>query len=124
MKNIIKKYLESAVAILIAVCIFTIGYLIFRNAIPDKEKVIQVIYNKISEDNYRKYDLENAKLKRVILLSTRQYSMTKQYKLRTADNKGHVFYEASFPIDDPFEESRKVLYDIKIGEIVGYGVLE
>lgn len=124
MKNIIKKYLESAVAILIAVCIFTIGYLIFRNAIPDKEKVIQVIYNEISEDNYRKYDLENSKLKRVILLSTRQYSMTKQYKLRTADNKGHVFYEASFPIDDPFEESRKVLYDSKSGEIVGYGVLE
>lgn len=124
MKNIIKKYLENAVAILIAVCIFTVGYLIFRNAIPDKEKVIQVIYNEISEDNYRKYDLENAKLKRVILLSTRQYSMTKQYKLRTADNKGHVFYEASFPIDDPFEESRKVLYDSKSGEIVGYGVLE
>lgn len=71
----------------------------------------------------KKY-LENAKLKRVILLSTRQYSMTKQYKLRTADNKGHVFYEASFPIDDPFEESRKVLYDSKSGEIVGYGVLE
>lgn len=124
MKNIIKKYLENAVAILITVCIFTVGYLIFRNAIPDKEKVIQVIYNEISEDNYRKYDLENAKLKRVILLSTRQYSMTKQYKLRTADNKGHVFYEASFPIDDPFEESRKVLYDSKSGEIVGYGVLE
>lgn len=124
MKNIIKKYLENAVAILIAVCIFTVGYLIFRNAIPDKEKVIQVIYNEISEDNYRKYDLENAKLKRVILLSTRQYSMTKQYKLRTADNKGHVFYEASFPIDDPFEENRKVLYDSKSGEIVGYGVLE
>lgn len=124
MKNIIKKYLESAVAILIAVCIFTVGYLIFINAIPDKEKVIQVIYNEISEDNYRKYDLENAKLKRVILLSTRQYSMTKQYKLRTADNKGHVFYEASFPIDDPFEERRKVLYDSKSGEIVGYGVLE
>lgn len=124
MKSIIKKYLESAVAILIAVCIFTVGYLMFINAIPDKEKVIQVIYNEISEDNYRKCDLENAKLKRVILLSTRQYSMTKQYKLRTADNKGHVFYEASFPIDDPFEERRKVLYDSKSGEIVGYGVLE
>lgn len=60
----------------------------------------------------------------MILLSTGQYSMTEQYKLRTEDNKGLIFYEASFPIDEPFEESRKVLYDSKSGEIVGYGVLE